>query len=415
MTDLLTRITDLARTNPRSKSLVDLHPEVLDRVHVMTVLHNEQPQMYGSYSYLNAITDYECHVWVRKAVLTIANNLKGLPLKIMRGNQVIDSYDLLKLLSDVNDTMSSADLWMWWTVDMLLGGEAPWELVKKARSGYGSPNGGYGEIWPRQPHTLSLIAAPNKQRYYKIAQYKIDDGLGDPYTLAPDELIHFKFYNPGNPWRGIAPISAVRMAIVIDQYAQAWSRLFFRNSARPDYALIAPQGLTPSERDDIEKKLEQKFGGAANAHKPIVLEQGVSDIKILTHPPKDMEWVEQRKMSREEVGAIFGVPDEIMGWGRDTYENFATAERVLWTLTILPLTALRDTHLTEYFRRVGALRPDETIFTDVSGVSALKKDMTALITQASSLFDRGVPWRVINDMLGLGLPEFEGWERGKEI
>ena len=72
--------------------------------------------------------------------------------------------------------------------------------------------------------------------------------------------------------------------------------------------------------------------GAQNAHKPIVLEQGVTDIKTFSFAPKDMEWLEQRKLSRDEVGAVFGVPDEIMGYGKDTFENFDAADRVLWTL-----------------------------------------------------------------------------------
>ena len=45
-----------------------------------------------------------------------------------RGRQVLDdefveSHDLLRLLSDVNDRMSSTELHSQWVVDMLLGGE----------------------------------------------------------------------------------------------------------------------------------------------------------------------------------------------------------------------------------------------------------------------------------------------------
>jgi hypothetical protein len=102
-----------------------------------------------------------------------------------------------------------------------------------------------------------------------------------------------------------------------------------------------------------------------------------------------MEWLEQRRTSREEVGAIFGVPDEIMGWGRDTYENFATALRVLWTLTIVPLASQRDTHLTEYFQRVKVLRPDEKVITDLSGVEALSDDEAAEWAQAQAQISVG--------------------------
>lgn len=412
---LLDRWLDTARAlHLRPKALVDLHPEILERVHVMTIGIGGEQVTFPSYSYLNALGDYESHVWVRKAVLVVANNLAALPLQILRGDERVEQHDLLKLLTDVNDQLSSADLNFQWAVDMLLGGEEAWELVK-------SPRGTYTEIWPRQPHTLHIIPDAVGRRYYQVTSYRIDDGMPgntpgqSGFTLPPDELVHFKFFNPRNPWRGLAPISAVRSGILIDQYAQAWSKLFFRKSARPDYAIIAPQGLTTTERDEIVLQLKAKFGGLENVHEPIVLEQGVTDIKPLDFRPKDLEWVNQRELARDEIAAVFGVPDGIMGWGPDSYDTATKLDgdmRALWTLTLIPLVTFRDTRLTEFFRRVGALANDESIVTDLTGVSSLRQDYGALIPHAVALFDRGIPWTIINDLLGLGLPKFPGWEVG---
>ena len=388
----------------RGKAMAELHPELSER-QLLASFRSDQAPNYSPYSYLSALGDYESHVWVRKAIKVIADNLSPLPLQVIRKDAVVENHAAVKLLTDVNDAMSSADLWQQWVVDMLLGGEEGWELVKDG-------NGQYVEIWPRQPHTLGVVPDPALRRYFRVAKYRIDDQESAPYDLPPDELVHFKFFNPRNPWRGIAPITAVRMAIVIDTYAQAWSKLFYQKSARPDYALIAPQGLGKSEREDLEKMLAAKFGSVENAHKPVVLEEGVTDIKILSFPPKDLEWVELRGISREEIGAIFGVPDEIMGWGRDTYENFETAHWVLWALTLLPLCSFRDTHLTEYFRRVKLLEPDETLVTDTAQVAALKKDLKNRIEMLGLLATHGYPINVANAYLGLGLPDIDGGDVG---
>lgn len=388
----------------QGKAMEDLHPEIRDRVHMMTGSGAEAGSQ-SSYSYLSAITDYERHVWVRKAVLTIAQIFSALPLRIKRGSEQMSEHPLLSLLSHPNEKTSAADLWLQWVIDMELGGEEFWELSRK-------PNGDYAEIWPRLPHTVSIVPDPKTARYQGVSKYVVDDKKGPAYSLPPEEALHFKFFNPRNPWRGIAPITAIRTSILIDVMAQAWSHLFFKRSARPDYALIAPQGLTPTERDDLELKLEQKFGGVDKAHKPIILEEGVSDIKILSFPPKDMEWLEQRNMSREEVGSIFGVPDEIMGWGRDTYENFDTAERVLFTLTIQPLAGHRDIAVTTFFRKAGVLRPDESVVTDWSNVSALQQSLAEKLAQAQTLFALGYPQNVINARLGLGLPDLQGGDVG---
>jgi len=388
MTDLLTRITQQARADaqPVTKSLADLHPELTDRVHVMTVQHNAVMTMPGM-SYAQASADYDFNVWVRKAIRVVADNFAALPLTIMRGKDRIDIHDVLKLLKDVNDKMSSFDLHSQWVIDMMLGGEEGWELVKNARGNV------YLEIWPRPQPVIYIVPDASKVRYYGVAEYSINDNVAKPYSLLPDEFVHFKFFNPRNPWRGISNISAVRNSIVIDQMAQAWSKLFFFKSARPDYAVVAPQGITRPEREDLEKMLESKFGGTANAHKPIVLEQGVTDIKPIDFRPKDIEWLTQREVSRDEIAAIFGVPDILMGFGNDSYdtpEKRVSALQVLYSIVIIPLTTYRDMHLTEFFRRAGALRPDESIVTDYSGVGALREDENVEWGRAKDKIDRGV-------------------------
>lgn len=385
------------------KSLNDLHPELSDREHLARI-RSDEVFTPSSYSYLNAVADYGAYVWVRKAVLIIANNFSALPVMVTRDGEQIE-HPVQALLTGVNDTLSSADLWQQWTIDMLLGGEEGWELVR-------SNGGQYLEIWPRQPHTIAIVPDAAKRRYFRVAEYKVDDGAGDPYRLPPEEFIHFKFYSPANPWRGISPISAVRSSIVIDTLAQAWSKLFLKRGARPDYAVVAPQGTTRTEREQLISEIEAMYGGAANAHKPIALEQGIVDIKPLSFPPKDIEWVEQRKLSRAEVAAIFGVPDEIMGYGRDTYENFDTALRVLWTLTIQPLARLRDTHLTEWFRRYKLLTDKEAVATDYSGVSILKEDYGAKLDQAVKLFNMGVPFNRVDELVGLGVGKVPGGDTG---
>ena len=384
--------------------MADLHPEFSEREHLSSL---RSDQVFGttSYSYLSALGDYESHVWVRKAIQVIMNNVSVLPLLVRRGDEVTDDHDLLRLLTNVNEQMSSQDLWQQWIVDMMLGGEEGWELIR-------GKGGKYVEIWPRQPHVIQITPDQSLRRYFKVLHYTIDDGQSAPYSLQPDEFVHFKFFNPRNPWRGIAPITAVRTSIVIDVYAQAWSKFFFKKSARPDYAIIAPQGITKTEREEMELLLAAKFGGVEQSHKPIVLEQGITDIKLLDFRPRDLEWVQQRGLSREEIGATFGIPDEIMGWGRDTYENFDTAHWVLWSLTLVPLTMFRDSHLTEYFRRLGILLPDEFLFTDLSSVGALKKDLKTKVEMLDILARWGYPINTASAFLGLGLPMLRGGDVG---
>jgi hypothetical protein len=52
------------------------------------------------------------------------------------------------------------------------------------------------------------------------------------------------------------------------------------------------------------------------------------------------------------------------------------------------------------------------LVSDYGSIGVLREDKGALITQGQVLFDRGIPWSVINDYLSLGLPMFPRWNVG---
>ena len=410
MTSLLDRIRDRALKSYADSPLYELHPELASRIPIMRVFSDGAGGDLSSNTFPQNAREYGRSVWVHKSIKVIADNVSPHLLEVVRGSgderDVIDNHELTKVLNYPNDAMSSADLWRGWVSDMMLGGEEGIEVVR------GQSYGGIKQLWTRQPQTYEPIPGKGGKRYLSIRGYKVDDQEGDPYFLEPEEFIHLKFYNPSNPWRGIAPIQAVRMGIVIDQLAQAWSRLFFKNSARPDYAVITEEGLTSKEKDELELKISVDHSGPDGWHKPMIFDQAIKDVKTISHPPKDLEWLEQRKLSRDEIGAIFGVPDEILGFGRDTYENFGTAFRVLWVLTLDPLISFRDVGLTTFFRRFGQLKEDERIETNRSKVPELPEDLAKKFEMLKTLFGTGVPVNMANDRLQLGLPPIPGGDIG---
>lgn len=390
------------------KGLYDLYPDLQNRQPILRINSDDEGMTsYNAGGFNLAADQYQSHIWTHKAIGIIARNIAPLKLRVATGvggdTEYQDNHPLNELLENPNPDMDASTLWEQWITDQMLGGEWGLEAV-------GNKTGNkIVELWGRQPQVFSVV--PESYRYKRVSYYKIDDGHGDPYQLDPLHFIHFKFYNPLQPFRGLAPITAVRNSIVIDQLAQAWTRLFFKNQARPDYAVIAPEGVSSTEKQEILHEL-MNYSSGEQIHTPIVLEKGITDIKTFSYPPKDLEWVNQREMARDEVAAIFGVPDEMMGYGKDTYENFDTADRVLWTLTLVPLTQMRDGTLTRFFRKTGALKPRERIATDLREIPQLQEDKAGKIEQLNRLWTMGVPLNTASDYLKLGLPPVEGGDIG---
>jgi HK97 family phage portal protein len=385
------------------RDFMSQHDDLSDREHIWSVRQLDEAIQKSHYG--RAKDDYAQHVWVQKAVKIWADSIGPLQIQVLRKDTVLQDHPLVDLLGAPNPAMSRSDVWRQWAVDMALGGECGFEAVRGA-------GGNIVQLYPRQPDFFHVRAVRGRERYFEVAEYVLDPTSLHPYTLPPDDFLHFKFYNPLNPFRGLPPAAAVRMSILIDTLIQSWSRMFFRNNARPDFAVIAPQGITPEEKLAIVDALTIRYGSVEQSHKPIVLEQGVQDIKPFAFPRKDLEWMQQRRLNRDEIGAIWGVPDEIMGYGRDTYENFDTAERVLWTLTLINLTNFRDEHLTRYCRRQGLLARGQRVATDLSRVWALRRAAAVQLLDAKTLFDMGVPFNVLDEKLGLGIGPVEGGDVG---
>lgn len=340
--------------------------------------------------------------WVAKAINVIANNIASLPLVHRRADGEPQTNSRIQsMLNEGNDTQSSVELWALWCAHMMLGGEGFFEFVPDGR---GQPV----EMWLRRPDHVGVIPDASRPQFPKAAGYLYGEGQGDRRTIERAMMLHCRLPNPLSDWRGLAPIAAVRQGITIDMFAQAWSKSLLKNNARPDFAIMAPSGLTATERDRYMADFLVRNQG--NRHLPVILEEGVTDIKPFSFAPKDIEWLEQRRFSRDEVGAVFGVPDEIMGYGKDTYENFKTALEVLWTLTLKPLATLRDTALTRHMRReFPALLPaGDYLASDYGGVDVFSEDLAPKVDTASRLWRMGVPFAIVNERLGLGIPQFEG-------
>lgn len=382
-----------------------------DRVHVLSQSSTDRVDAELS-SFVDYATVYQVYVWVKRAVTVITEALAPLPLQVLDGEgKAVTGHPLAELFGYVNDELTPADLWGLWVVHMLVGGESFLQLVPDGR---GNP----AEVWPRRPDLVGI--EPDKERgiyYPTVAQYVYDPTRGgydaEELEIAPEEMCHIKFPNPLNPYRGLNPARAVRSAIVIDLFAHAWKKRFFQKGAHPDYALVAPQGLTPTERDGYRDKLRQEHQGYENWFEPIILEEGVTDIKIFSWPPKDLEWMQTQEMNRDEVGGVYGVPDEVMGFGRDTYENYEKAYRWFMRLTVMGLARRRDSTLTSFFqKRRAMLKPGERIATDTSGVAILQEDKGPKVDQAEKLWKLGVPFNTLDEQLGLGIGPVPGGDTG---
>jgi len=126
-----------------------------------------------------------------------------------------------------------------------------------------------------------------------------------------DEIAHFRLPNPGNAIYGLSPIESLDIVIETDLYAQDYNLHFFKNHAVPRLHIDLGNCTLPQLKRTREY-FAHEIRGVKNAHRTMVTEGGAKINKIGTNP-NDMEFLNQRKFSRDEICSVFGVPPMKLG------------------------------------------------------------------------------------------------------
>jgi HK97 family phage portal protein len=351
------------------------------------------PQNYGSY-----LKQYGDAPWVYSCIRTIAAQGSGVPLKLYRKKIINDkaiytevtSHPISTLLAKVNPFLTGSDLIeatlsyeeltgnAYWLLDMFEGGKPT-------------------EIYPLRPDRIKIV--PDKKEFIKSYKYEI--GSNEYVTFKAEQIIHFKYFNSTDDFYGLSPISASRMAIETQKLGDEYNKNFYENSAEPKGALVSENPLKADAKKRIAAAWRALHQGTKNAHKVAILEGGL-DWKALGISQKDMDFINGKKMTREDILGVFGVPPAMVGvFEFANYANSKEQREIFWRNTEVPkLNKLAET-INEFL-----VKPwDESLEVrpDYSSVDALQADMQVRATTDEILTRSGI--KTINEArVERGLP-----------
>ena len=306
-----------------------------------------------------------------------------------------------QLLQRVNRWYTSADLWRATEIYLNLWGSAYWMLDRDAA--------GNRELWPLRPDRMSIV--PDRDDYIRGFVYH---GRGRMVALTPDEVVWFRYFNPLEEYAGLSPVAPARLAVDMGRDGLRFNRNFLRNSAQPDFVILANEQLTDGEVADFYSRWESRFRGPDNAHRPAIA-SFVRDIKTLGLSHREMDFIQGLRWSLEEVSRAFGVPRPLLSdLERATFSNVNAAERFFWRNTMVPeMTFLAGQVTRQLFPLLGY--PGLEVEFDLSSIEALAEDENARAARESQLLDRGV--LTINEVRrSRGLPDVpwgDQWPRAR--
>ncbi len=274
----------------------------------------------------------------------LCDNVASLPCKLYKSagtgeKQLAIDQPLYRLLTvEANPETSSWSLI--WTAVMHLNYRGN-SYIEIERDPISNQPIGLWNLDPRRTEPVRLTERNNE------LAYKTSDGMTPGefrYVLAKD-MLHFAI----NTWNGIvgqSPIACLRepMGLAISQ--QKFMGRSIVNSAVPSVALINKSGLpmAPNSKTAAREDWE-KLQTGSNQRRIAILDSDF-DIKPLSFNNTDLELLQSRKFTRDEIAAAYGVPSWMVG---DT-EKLTSASAIQLALafiqnTIAPLCKLLETEM----------------------------------------------------------------------
>ncbi len=343
---------------------------------------------------------YEKNTWAYVAIKTIATNASTCDWYVARDNERVLDHPLNKVLEFPNPHMPKKlffELIITW---LQLSGSAP---ILKVQDGSGKT----GELWLLSPDkVVPIISKTHGVDGYRL----LEQGGSTGHIYDPEEIIYIVYSNPSNPYDGIAPLKVAAKAVDTDVELQDLGKATAQSMGTSNGIITfesEDDSLDGEQLRDMREQLISTFQQNRRTGVPNLLGHSLKYTKM-GQSQDEMQFLEMRKFSRDEILAAFGMLPQLLGAdGSIKYDNFMSGQRIMWANKVIPDLTLIKTFFNHSFR--GELEEGEVIVFDTSRIQALRKDEKETSEIVEKYWKTGIPMQQLNAKFELGLTEYEGW------
>ncbi|WXW93141.1 portal protein [Arthrobacter phage BrayBeast] len=158
--------------------------------------------------------------------------------------------------------------------------------------------------------------------------------------IPAEDTFHILGYSPRGDIGGVSPIESLR-SVLAEEYEAARQRAqAFRNGARVNGYLERPPTAPDWSREARERFKAgwrgQYGGGGSDAYGTPILEDGMKFVPA-TQTSRDLQYIESRKLTREEVASAYFIPPPMIGLlDNATFSNIKEQHKHLYQDTLGP-------------------------------------------------------------------------------
>ncbi|WP_313673266.1 phage portal protein [Mycolicibacterium sp.] len=186
------------------------------------------------------------------------------------------------------------------------------------------------------------IVTPEGDNWLTPNGFQVDGTSGR--TIYPaDEIVYFRGYGLDKDV-GISPLEALRRTLREEFAASEMREQVMRNGARMSGYLERPKDApewSDTARDRFKRNWQAQYSGAGpGAGGTPILEDGMQ-FKPVSQTARDLQYIESRKLTREEVAAAYFIPPPMIGiLDNATFSNITEQHKMLYQDCLAPILVM---------------------------------------------------------------------------
>jgi len=349
---------------------------------------------------------YHQVVWVYRAINVLAEQVANIPFLFSRGERgrkrLIATGPLVDFYARPHPHINRFQYWELRIIWLMLRGECM--RVPIYQDGLGSlstlktHNSKLQSVLILDPAHFQHIIDDHQLIGWRYTGHAQNSPL-DSQVFLPEEVWFEKLPNPFDFWRGLPPLSAASLPAKADFAASSFMHGLMENNADLGLIVRTDQQLDDIQQEQILAHLRDRKNKAGTADRPLLLWSGAEVIKPQLSSA-DMQFIENRKFSRSEICAAFGVPEEIVTITDNAkYDVMAGSRLNFIENRVAPLCARLEA---DEQQTVKTIDPTATGWFDLDSLPILQDARRTRLDSATTGFSMGIPFNDLNHVLDLG-------------
>ena len=181
-----------------------------------------------------------------------------------------------------------------------------WVSTTELRGNFNSlkTRNGRGQVVALLPLLAQQVSVEQRDDWSLV--YQVSSGRETQGTYNQNEMLHARGMS-SDGYRGMSTIGLHREAIGLALQTEKHGAVLFKNGAQMGKVFHTDGTLSDGAYDRLKRDINNKYEGVKNAHRSMILEEGLK-VESIAMTNEDSQFLETRRFQKQEIAAICGVP-----------------------------------------------------------------------------------------------------------